>query len=173
MNEQITSAAELDALTDLVVRLNRANKGLLSQSRTNITSERTRLEGKAEGVRLALSYVEEAIRARPDQPQRVQPSREDVARALAAANDTLWDFAPNEPDDVYMRDARAALALFAQQPTVAEVKAEALREAAGRASRMYAGTDGTEAERNWISGLSAVVRMLTSEADRIEREARP
>ena len=85
MNEQITSAAELDALTDLVVRLNRANKGLLSQSRTNITSERTRLEGKAEGVRLALSYVEEAIRARPDQPQRVQPSREDVAEVKAEA----------------------------------------------------------------------------------------
>lgn len=81
MNE-ITNAAELDALTDLAVRLNRANKGLLSQARTDIDSERRRLEGKAEGVRLALSYVEEALRARPDQPRPVKPSREDVARTL-------------------------------------------------------------------------------------------
>ena len=65
----------------------------------------------------------------PDEPERVKPSREDVARALAAPNDTLWDFDPSNPDDVYLRDADAVLALLPGR-TEAEVKAEALEEAA-------------------------------------------
>ena len=70
---------------------------------------------------------------RPDQPQRVQPTREDVARALFE-----WDIAPEHPlphplwDDphsarlreLWLSAADTVLALFDAQPTEAEVRDE-------------------------------------------------
>lgn len=53
--------------------------------------------------------------------QRVQPSREDAVRAIRAAD--WWPIdAPHGLDDIA---ADAVLALFAQQPTVAEVARKA------------------------------------------------
>ena len=174
MSEQVASAAELDALlVGSVIRcddnegigLNVAERQPSGWCYVGSSLRFTAAQVAADEMRFAVLY-------RPDQPQRVQPRREDMATALIDTRLESGGFA-NLNLHQACQLADAVLALFVQQPTVAEVKAEALREAAGRASRMYAGTDGTEAERNWISGLSAVVRMLTSEADRIEREARP
>lgn len=46
---------------------------------------------------------------RPFSSKVIEPTVEEVARALAASNDTLWDYDPTNPDDVYLRDARAVL----------------------------------------------------------------
>lgn len=63
----------------------------------------------------------------PTELQRVQPSREELARAIqvsaARAGTVVRD---SVAEDV----AYAILALFATQPTVAEVRAQALRDAA-------------------------------------------
>ncbi len=139
MNEQITSAAELDALP-LTTIIRDANAMPYVRWPNTPNPEWWRPGSNVpETPRLpALALY------RPDQPQRVQPSREDVARLLAHQN-TDWthgylgaDLATGETHDhgprcanwePYAEDADAVLALFTQQPTVAEVKAEALEEA--------------------------------------------
>lgn len=52
----------------------------------------------------------------------------------------------------------------------AEVKAEALEEAADEADRLYAGSDGSEVERAWIAGVRAAVRVVRARAAAIRGE---
>lgn len=67
------------------------------------------------------SRFEIDVPKRPDRPQWVQPSREDAVRAIRAAD--WWPVdAPHGLDGIA---ADAVLALFAQQPTVAEVARKA------------------------------------------------
>ena len=57
------AAAKAEALGELRVRLVVAERRIKELTPTYGEEERVRLSGKAEGVRLALSYVEEALRA--------------------------------------------------------------------------------------------------------------
>lgn len=62
--DEMLAEAVKDALTDVKQRLQRADvelQGLLPHHHPQ-TGEQHRLGGKAEGVRLALGYVEEALR---------------------------------------------------------------------------------------------------------------
>lgn len=54
----------IDALTDLLERLDAAEVKLVQHSEFHkpLSHERIRLEGKANGVRLAASYVRESLR---------------------------------------------------------------------------------------------------------------
>jgi len=61
-------------------------------------------------------------------PARVLPSAEDVAREIDAEAVSYRTAQPDGPNAVVI--ARRILALFAAAPTVQEVRAEALREAA-------------------------------------------
>ena len=126
----------------------------------------------------------------PDQPQRVQPSREDVARVLADLN-ADWihgylgaDPATGETHDhgarcanwqPYEEDADAVLALFAQQPTVAEVKAEALPVVD---TKVLDGLRAAETrlrfiQHHWPADTCAEVLVMLERlnADRLEAEA--
>ena len=163
MSEQVASAAELDALPPLqlmvlevlaaryrlgevlwtftahtsTVRAIRALEAAgLVTSMGGIVPRTIRASLTPSGVASATSPTYRV----PDQPQRVQPSREDVARLLAHQN-ADWihgylgaDPATGETHDYgprcsnwepYAEDADAVLALFAQQPTVAEVARKA------------------------------------------------
>ncbi len=184
MNEQITSAAELDALPvgSVVARLHNDGHG---NSVYTLTDEgwRAATEPMRPGVGPVFNQDDERmadliVLYRPDQPQRVQPSQEDVARLLAHQN-TDWihgylgaDPATGETHDhgprcsnwePYAEDADAVLALFAQQPTVAEVKAEALREYAGALGLALAGADPDD-----FTGYEWVLTLLRNRADGIE-----
>lgn len=130
MNEQITSAAELDALPVGSVVLEGSTGEPIPNGFLNLPV----MPGvfhrfpdgwhvvAGHGVRLPeFDLGPLTVLYRPDQPQRVQPSREDVVAALKG----VWF---NLSDEFLGRVADAALALFSEQPTVAEVKAEALRE---------------------------------------------
>lgn len=185
MNEQITSAAELDALPARTLAEN-AN-----------TLIRKALDGTWQTLGAGGSFWWDSghvaaqppwtVLYRPDQPQRVQPSREDVAEAILAhfhAPDSLhgtWWLQPRAAAD-------AVLALFAQQPTVAEVKAEALPVVD---TKVIDGLRAAETrlrfiQHHWPADTCAEVLVMLerlnadrleaealSEADRIEREARP
>lgn len=58
------SAQPENDLTDLRERLDQANRRLAYEANLSRTSadEATRLRGKAEGVRLAMSYLDEIVR---------------------------------------------------------------------------------------------------------------
>lgn len=114
-----------------------------------------------------------------DQPQRTLPSREDVRDVVAAhryrpnvglrADDPGWHPCDCGEWEGYWCDfdthaTDAVLALFAAQPTVAQVKAEALREAA---DRMPAFHDGDVPE--WA--VESACKWLNERAYRIESEA--
>lgn len=122
MNEQITSAAELDALPvgsvvmegdsgepfEWVVPGVQVMPGVFHRFPdgwyvVSGNGQRDPLFG--------LGFL--TVLYRPDQPQRVQSSREDVARALYNS------------DHSYQGMTEAVLALFAQRPTVAEVARKA------------------------------------------------
>ena len=75
----------------------------------------------------------------PTKPAQVLPSREQIAHRITESHPT-WRYVG--PIQAAMADA--ILALFADQPTVAEVKAEALREA-GVAAGVKAVTDRVRA----------------------------
>lgn len=209
MNEQINSAAELDALPvgSVVARLHNDGHG---NSVYTLTDEgwRAATEPMRPGVGPVFDQDDErmadlTVLYRPDQPQRVQPSREDVARLLAHQN-TDWthgylgaDPATGETHDhgprcsnwqPYAEDADAVLALFSEQPTVAEVKAEALPVVD---TKVLDGLRAAETrlrfiQHHWPADTCAEVLVMLerlnadrleaealSEADRIEREARP
>lgn len=152
MNEQITSAAELDALPPLqlmvlevlaaryrlgevlwtftahtsTVRAIRALEAAgLVTSMGGIVPRTIRASLTPSGVASATSPTYRV----PDQPQRVQPSREDVARGIEdhLKRATIPAALPwQEPTGVTpLNLADAVLALFAQQPTVAEVARKA------------------------------------------------
>jgi hypothetical protein len=59
----IAARAQAELVADLTERLKRADELLWKHSKETDGPNRTRLEGKANGVRLALSYVEEITRA--------------------------------------------------------------------------------------------------------------
>ena len=67
-------------------------------------------------------------------PQRVAPSEEEIARAIFDVRDgdldvEEWEETNWETRERYECDARAVQKLYASQPTVAEVRAQALRDA--------------------------------------------
>ena len=174
MSEQVASAAELDALlVGSVIRcddnegigLNVAERQPSGWCYVGSSLRFTAAQVAAGEMRFAVLY-------RPDQPQRVQPSREKVVAALKG----VWF---NLSDEFLGRFADAALALFAQQPTVAEVKAEALREAAREfRDRLPDGTGNGRAYNSWRVGQmldqrADILAPQPHEADSIEREARP
>lgn len=88
---------------------------------------------------------------RPDHPnlgERVLPTETEVADALHA------DACPEDPDDGesctcadYLREARIVLELFASQPTVAQVKAEAWGKGYVAACDRYGHELGTYGDR--------------------------
>ena len=204
MNEQVTSAAELDALPVGSVVM----EGDSGEPFEWVVPGVQVMPGvfhrfpdgwyvvAGHGVRLSeFDLGPLTVLYRPDQPQRVQPSREDVEGALIGARSCVTR------EVVVPTAAEAVLALFAQQPTVAEVKAEALREAANDENSEWA-RKRTEDELiefrdariglvNRRNGLvvyerdgepSSIIRLgfemawksaLRDLADRIEREARP
>ena len=198
MNEQITSAAELDALPDdarmdayyysfdrtgvgpvdaILSAVAVAGKGSHHTDGWRDVSdyyykERPGLPDADSGmdlIQLTANQSADQIRAAlcPDQPQRVQPSREDVARGIEAylKRATIPAALPwQEPTGVTpLNLADAVLALFAQQPTVAEVKAEALREYAGALGLALAGADPDD-----FTGYEWVLTLLRNRADGIE-----
>ena len=128
MNEQITSAAELDALP-----VGWAGIGVDGNiwQRVDARVEWQSLTGG--GYTYASDFIREcaplATIHRPDQPQRVQPSREDVAETLFLhqyPDSGGWDGPGWEiRRRPWLEMAAAVLALFAQQPTVAEVARKA------------------------------------------------
>ena len=61
--------------------------------------------------------------------QRVAPSEEGIHATLSGI---LFNYGDEDPDDLGARLARHILALYASQPTVAEVKAEAWDECVGK-----------------------------------------
>ena len=60
-----------------------------------------------------------------DQPTRVLPTEAEVARVIFGAQERDWRSWAHTQQEPYLKAARAVLALFASQPTVAQVKAEA------------------------------------------------
>lgn len=185
MNEQITSAAELDALPPLQLMVlevlaarYRLGEVLWTFTAHPITVRAIRALEAAGLVASMGGVVPRTIRASltpsgvaaatsptyrvPDQPQRVQPSREDVEGALIGARSCVTR------EVVVPTAAEAVLALFAQQPTVAEVKAEALREAALDVFALCMHIDGVTCCVDCRDSAG----WLNTRADRIEREAR-
>lgn len=69
--------AEKDALRDLRSRLVRANDALLGMKH-----QTERITGKAEGVRLALSYVDEALRTSVFPPEVGNEAKVDLDQYL-------------------------------------------------------------------------------------------
>ena len=81
------------------------------------------------------AYARQAARAVLDLlPQRVAPSEEQVARSLHALDypgePERWEGDGHWTRDDYRQSARLMLSLCASQPTVAEVRAQALKDAA-------------------------------------------
>ena len=133
MNERVTSAAELDALhmavsiaAQAALVMDAGHRDWLVweddggdlwatsyHTEDDETDIRSRILVDAERLHFPLTVL-----YRPDQPQRVQPSREKVVAALKG----VWF---NLSDEFLGRFADAVLALLAQQPTVAEVARKA------------------------------------------------
>lgn len=140
-------------------------------------------------IQLTANQSADQIRAAlsPDQPQRVQPSREDVADGLIQARSSGMcrfgkvcdlcdcgleghtDDEARRADSRTLIEADAVLALFAQQPTVAEVKAEAWDEGWIAASAYRAA--GKVQDGYFVGAYAQPLNPYR--ADRIEREARP
>lgn len=154
MSEQITSADELDALPTNTPCPHCGSGASWRRTMPTTTGRPVRLCTVCNRVSLDEDWI-----PRPDQPQRVQPSREDVVAALKG----VWF---NLSGEFLGRFADAVLTLFADRPTVAEVKAEALREAADD-------MEATALSVVMVSSGSMAAGFLRSRADRIEREARP
>jgi len=123
MNEPITSAAELDALPDETLIGKRFvpdgplaiyRRGELGYWVSWSGMRRYRSDELADWTPLTVLY-------RPDQPQHVQPSANAIGDAIKDAHTGVYG-----PDEWWLDAAVAAvLALFAQQPTVAEIARKA------------------------------------------------
>jgi hypothetical protein len=191
MNEQITSAAELDALpVGSVIRAEEKHGTTVAEKNGHRLWE---VVGLPLVLSVALKSEHLAVNSpftvlyRPDQPQRVQPSREDVADGLIQARSSGMcrfgkvcdlcdcgleghtDDEARRADSRTLIEADAVLALFAQQPTVAEVKAEAWDEGWIAASAYRAA--GKVQDGYFVGAYAQPLNPYR--ADRIEREARP
>lgn len=133
-----------------------------------------------------LGFGVPAIYAIPTAPATVQPTAEQVARRILDKTVGVVDCELHERLMTPMWDratsaARAVLALFAQQPTVAEVKAEAWDEGyyAGvsdyRLGKWYPTNTGAEAwpDRRKLTPNPHRLAPQPHESDRVEREALP
>ena len=111
-----------DVLRDILVRVFEQDKDIVAQ----------------DAARAVLALIP---------PQRCAPSEDEVARAIVRASGLEWHFNPDDPEDTYRCDARAVLVLLGDQPTVAQAKAEALRQAA----RDWSDWDGLSAPEEWLA----------------------
>lgn len=130
----ITTAAELDALPIGSVVLDSTRDAWLRDDKAWVC-----VGASFDAGYIVKHYAPLTVLYRPDaepEPQRVQPSREDVADAILAKHyePALLVYSPARFH--WLAVADAVLALFAAQPTVAEVRAEALREAADELDRL-------------------------------------
>lgn len=96
----------------------------------------------------------------PRTVERVQPTRDEIARVLSQA----WSECIGEADDkgadsYHFTQADAILALFSSTPTVAQVQAEALREFADQIDASPAVT--------W-TGIGGVKERLSARADALD-----
>ena len=103
----------------------------------------------------------------PIHPTRVLPTEADVADAIEKS-DWPTDGRATRLDhpNAYLRRARAVLALFASQPTVAQVKAEALRELLEPIRELAEIGDSC-----WLSEGTRVVRVTTRKNGYTETES--
>lgn len=176
----ITTAAELDALPHLSVVLADL-EGRAAQKDTSydpprwwVTGQPTALDN--EDMRAVLPLT---VLYRPDQPPAtvetatVKPIEEAVAEVLYGQftrnRIAEWDDITDDSDQpryAWLHAARAVIGLLDSQRPEAEVKAEALREAAAHLRRQmaYFPQGGRNTRAGWA------VEMLDTLADRIERE---
>lgn len=139
MAEQITSAAELDALPDdsiarFPIRISGGPREVAAIKRGGKWYLTGVFTADGHGYK-ASELLEDAtgpltVLYRPDEPQRVQPSREDVARALFAHRhpNEFWGSGGSEGRrEWYAAEADAVLALLPGR-SEAEVKADAWDE---------------------------------------------
>ena len=114
--------------------------------------------------------------SQPLHPTRVLPTEAEIADALHA------DACPEDPDDGesctcadYLREARIVLALFATQPTVAQVKAEALREESHylreRISDATAARNRFDSDSQQWAEFDQAIRRMAEEANRLSLRA--
>lgn len=147
MSEQITTREELDALPDRSVVLDSDGDAWAKEGDAWVFGinrwDAALLLGSAP---LAVLHIP----GRPHEPQRVRPSREDVAEVIFTAVAELSEQSASPWSDARAMRAGAdgVLALLDAQPTVAEVQAQALREAA------------TVARLDRIGGLSWIARAV-------------
>lgn len=138
MSEQVTTREELDALPeDSVIASippdeeSRLESGVAVWCKSNDQWFGSGCE-QNDLTTYILSEGDLFILYRPDEPQRVQPSRASIARALHYQDCRCPRF--DEPDHVdYVHMADAVLTLLAFQPTVAEVRERAADEIAATA----------------------------------------
>lgn len=161
---------ELTTLRERLVDATKTVSALAPQQRAAI--ERSRLHGKAEGLRLATAYLDEALR----QPAERATLRERVAAVEALADEWERDEGILSADsrytrDVLLRELRAALTF--PGTALAKVRADVLRDMAVAFT--------TDAARAWGEGATWItsgnrVAVIAAEwchgrADEIEREA--
>lgn len=142
MSEQVTTREELDALPDRSVVLDSDGDAWAKEGDIWVLGinrwDAALLLGSAP---LAVLHIP----GQPHAPQRVQPSRASIARALHYQDCRCPRFdKPEHVDYVYMADA--VLTLLASQPTVAEVRAQALRDAA----TAWSDWDALQAPELWL-----------------------
>ena len=138
--EQITTAAELDAMPDvLYMPLRRcAERNCTSKRYSELTDDQN-----------THWHRDGTVLYRPDAPARTEPQRvapgEDELHAILSG--ILFNYGDEDPDDLGARLARNVLHACASQPTVAEVRAQALdpfRELAHRGVRVNPGSVWTK-----------------------------
>lgn len=112
----------------------------------------------------------------PIHPTRVLPTEADVADAIEKS-DWPTDGRATRLDhpNAYLRRARAVLALFAAQPTVAQVKAEALREESHylreRISDATAARNRFDSDSQQWAEFDQAIRRMAEEANRLSLRA--
>ena len=192
MNAQITTREELDALPEdsVIASIPGDEKARLDAGVAVWCKFNERWFGSdctsADEVDYIIGEGSLFILYRPDEPQRVQPSRKDIERTIGLhrvsdPSGGCWTEAwcdctcgqriavPGGTRDEAARRggqhlAEAVLSLFASQHTVAEVRVETLREAAAVARLDRAGG------LSWIA--RAVEAWLNARADRIAAAGR-
>lgn len=137
MSEQITTAAERQALPPGTV--------VLSSGGT-IACRHVDLDGVLFGMDVSFPWdrlqLPLTVLYRPDQPQRVQPSREEIAEAITGP----WFNSRTYSLEVVAMNVEA---MFGSQPTVAEVRALFAEELADEEDRATA----EEVARSEVAGV--------------------